>query len=130
RNTSTPLSSSASSTAAATPSSVASRSESMPTTSAPTEAVSLLMVSTLIGASSRVRYSSRRGLPGAHHDGIGRVDRRRLVHDLDRHRDHDQRVDQVQKVDGLLGHVVERVLVAVLDRLFQAGKERVVEVVQ
>ncbi len=47
-NTSTPLSSSASSTAAPSASSVANRSESTPRTSAPTESVSLLIVSTLM----------------------------------------------------------------------------------
>ena len=47
-NTSTPLSSSASSTASPSRSSPASRSESTPRTSAPTESVSLLIVSRLM----------------------------------------------------------------------------------
>ncbi len=47
--------------------------------------------------------------------------------DLDGHRDHDHRVDEVQQIQRIVGHVIERELVAVVDRFFEPRRERVVE---
>src|SRR6478735_4240924 len=121
-NTNTPLSSNASSTADARPSSLANRSGSTPLTSAPTEAVSLLMVSTLM-----VRPLSGCGFAGADHHRVGGVHGCGLVHDLDRHGDHHQGVDEMEQIDRILGQIVEGELVAVVDGLFQSREEGIVE---
>jgi hypothetical protein len=51
----------------------------------------------------------------------------RLAPRLDRERHHDQRVEQLEEPLGILGHVVERKLLAVHDRFLGAREERVVE---
>src|SRR3954465_14497010 len=122
-NTSTPLSSSASRMAVPNASSAASASESRPITSAPTESVSLLIVSRPM-MSPR---SSRRRRADAVHDGVGGVGGFLGTEDPPRHRDHDHRVDKVKKIQRIVGHIVERELVAVVDRLLEARRERVVE---
>src|SRR6478672_2633974 len=122
-NTSTPLSSSASRTARPSASSVASISESRPVTSAPTDAVSLLVVSTLIS----VVLSSRHRRADSVHDGVGGDGGFLGTENLVGHRHHDHRIYEVQEVQCILRHIVERELVAVVDRFLKARGERVVE---
>src|SRR3954470_14580498 len=126
RNTKTPLSSKASRIAALTVSPEASRAGSRPVTSAPTESLSLVMVSRLMACPS-LKPLSGHWFDGADHHRVGGADRDRLVHDLDRHRDHDQRIDHVQQIERIIGQAVERELVAVVYGLLQAWEERVVE---
>src|SRR5262249_55758654 len=47
--------------------------------------------------------------------------------DLDGHRDHDHRVDEMQEVERIVGHIVEREFVAVIDGFLEPRRERVVE---
>src|SRR6476661_1894412 len=122
-NTSTPLSSSASRMAVPSASSVASTSESRPVTSAPTDAVSLLIVSRLMASPQ----SSRHRRADAMHDRVGGIGGFLGAEDLDGHRHHDHRIDEVKKIQRIVWHIVERKLVAVVDRLFEARRERVVE---
>ena len=56
--------------------------------------------------------------------GVGDVG---LAPRLDRERHHDERVQQLQEPLRVLGHVVERELLAVRDRFLGAREERVVE---
>ena len=81
------------------------------------------------------RSARRIGRPSV--TGIGSIDevevRRaavgnvRLAPRLHRERHHDERVQQLQQVLRVVGHLVERELVAVRDRVFGAREERVVE---
>src|SRR5215217_9015966 len=97
-NTSTPLSSSASRMAVPSASSVAITSESRPVTSAPTDAVSLLIVSRLMSVPS-----SRHRRADAVHDGVGGVGGFLGAEDLDGHRHHDHGIDKVKQVQHIVG---------------------------